>query len=1099
MRIVHISDAHYNYENSSAFIHNIVDPLVKDLLIFHNENPIDVICFTGDLLDKGGFKNPKKSYEMFEKVFIQRLLNELKLPTERFLMIPGNHDIERGRVHKIIEKQLQETLIDPESIRVNMTEPEFLNLDRYGTYKEFQDNYYKFHKNYNPNKYGYSIKLEINGNLVGIAGLNSAWRSYDDNDRKRLILGSKQLGYILNDFQGEAFDIKIALMHHPYDHLIECDKDDIEGTMTREFDLLLTGHVHKSNSHFYQDNLGHGTIRSIASSNWEINVTSDSISHCNGYTIIDFNGNLGKAILHNRRYSFNKLSYIPNIDISQNEDGTSVFELPTNEGRKRWRRQSEIIDKIKSNYLPILDEKLLNYNTDTKAPKHLESLFVLPKIVVNQQKGLVEREQGVKKEEVLDFEQIVSTKEHLFLIGDKESGKSTLLYRILQYVTKSAIENKRIPIYIDLKKVDQSTYFTNEIASFLGENKDDIEEIFANNDILLLLDNVTFSKHQEKFLNKLMEEIQRFPNLIVVATSENQADGEIPIEYLTQPLFTISKIARIHHFQSNQIRTLMRKWFNLSETEHLNDKFENIVQTFHSLNIPTTPMAVSMFLWILEKQEEYKPKNNAAMLENFIEKLLNKHYKIEVRSDEFDFYNQNSLLTHIAKNMFEKGQINYRLDNLDLKNIIKKHFEEVGWRPKNIGRKAYYDWIPDYFIASGLLIEEQEKEETFIKFRLNSFFQFFLMQNIDIDDNFKNLVFHEDHYLEFLSEIDYYTALYRDKTDALKRIVTLMNENFSKIIQVDSLNQLKTDRLDEIFTIQETPFVDQFKSDEEIDEFINITKRTEEKDDDLNDLLLEDSNSLTQVHIENKEPQKEYHKMKILERSWVLAARVLKNSEESKESDYKKEAYSDVLEKSLAFMGLYHMYLRKFLNDINNGDEHKLKELENSSLPKEFFEAMLTFLPAVHQMALFQNLGTSKLEDIFKEHLDSIIEDDDISLIHKFTALFMYTDIHPVHEKDYLYKMIPSKVKNIVKDFTFSKLHYYESKLDTGENSFYPELLKRFIHMDQSNRYHPQRQAKKEETKHEINKKQLLEKVKNKRSGKKKSKSGKSKRKQPSF
>ncbi|MFP3471348.1 hypothetical protein R0J90_15010, partial [Micrococcus sp. SIMBA_144] len=52
--------------------------------------------------------------------------------------------------------------------------------------------------------------------------------------------------------------------------------------------------------------------------------------------------------------------------------------------------------------------------------------------------------------------------------------------------------------------------------------------------------------------------------------------------------------------------------------------------------------------------------------------------------------------------------------------------------------------------------------------------------------------------------------------------------------------------------------------------------------------------------------------------------------------------------------------------------------------------------------------------------------------------------------------------------------------------SIYPELMKQVLYMDQSKKYHPQRQVNSEGTKQEIKKRQLLENAKNKKSTNKK-------------
>jgi predicted MPP superfamily phosphohydrolase len=1069
LRIVHLSDTHFDPKKISSFQNNIVEPLIRDLKMHHQETPIDLICFTGDLVDKGGNGEIKLALENFKECFIKRIANELQLPIERFPIIPGNHEVEKSKVHNILDKTLVDILKDDLSIDETMINPTELNLERLEGYFSFQKEYFSHVKEIEYNPYGYALKLNIRGKLVGIAGINSSWRCSGSNDRSNLVIGRRQIEPIIEYLKDDDYHIKIAMLHHPYDYLVESDKDRIESILTREFDLILSGHIHRSNSHMYQNSLGEGTIYSGAPSNWVDNIYHDEINHCNGYTIIDFDVNGGQAILTNRRYSKNRLKYVPNADISQNvNEGTSVFRLPSNEARQNWERQADAISKIKSNHLPALNEKLLVYNTDTVAPKDLETIFVLPNIEIKKVKEEDKDLLNEEKKEYLNLETISLSNENLFLIGSKESGKTTILYRLLQYVTKNSFELKTIPVYIDLNKSELNTHVETEISLFLGVNRQNVNEILSSNRVLLLLDNVTFNKRQENFLNRVTKLLEINKNIVAIATAE-QTGEEVPLGFFAQSFFKACTLASIKNFQSEQIRSLIKKWFSKDEDKSLREKLEGIVESFHSLNIPTTPLAVSLFLWILEKQEEYIPKNNALMLENFIEKLLRKHSVVEVKSEDFHYWNQIKLLIHIALKMFEEGNTNYRLRVFDLKSTIVNHFKEVGWTPAPLNKKPYYDWIPDYFLSVGLFILEEAENDTYIKFRLNCFFQFFLMQNIDNDESkFRELVFHEEHYLEFFSEIDYYTALHRDKTDALKRVVTLMDESFKSDPLIKKVTEyLNEHSIDEVFRNQKS-HIKKFKSEQEMEKFIQEIKKTEEEENQINDLKLDNGNDLNNSQIPTKDSQSTYSPMKILEQSWLLAAMVLKNSEDSKDSLYKEEAYRLIFKHSLTFMCLYQILMNKQIE----------KEPEQN---KTVFEFLARFLQPIHQTVLFNYMGTSKLGPIFKKILDEMLENKikDVGLVEKFTALFMYTDLHPEDEEKYLKRVIPSMVKGIVRDFIFMKLSQYESK-NLDDNSFYPELLKVFIHSDVSNRNKPLKQRNQGLTKRRIDRKRLIERSKKK-------------------
>lgn len=94
LRILHFSDLHL-MKNSQAmdtllmYFNQSMDEIQKD-------DGIDLVIFTGDLIDKGGasFGDINAAFKKFEEVVIIPILEKLKLPKERFVFTPGNHDTE---------------------------------------------------------------------------------------------------------------------------------------------------------------------------------------------------------------------------------------------------------------------------------------------------------------------------------------------------------------------------------------------------------------------------------------------------------------------------------------------------------------------------------------------------------------------------------------------------------------------------------------------------------------------------------------------------------------------------------------------------------------------------------------------------------------------------------------------------------------------------------------------------------------------------------------------------------------------------------------------------------------------------------------------
>ena len=80
----------------------------------------------------------------------------------------------------------------------------------------------------------------------------------------------------------------------------------------------------------------------------------------------------------------------------------------------------------------------------------------------------------------------------------------------------------------------------------------------------------------------------------------------------------------LKQFKAKQIKTLIQKWFPNSPQYETPKKMNTLINAFMSLNLPRTPFAVSMFLWIIERQQTYRPQNNATLIEKFIEEILDK-------------------------------------------------------------------------------------------------------------------------------------------------------------------------------------------------------------------------------------------------------------------------------------------------------------------------------------------------------------------------------------------------------------------------------------------------------------------------------------------
>ena len=167
----------------------------------------------------------------------------------------------------------------------------------------------------------------------------------------------------------------------------------------------------------------------------------------------------------------------------------------------------------------------------------------------------------------------------------------------------------------------------------------------------------------------------------------------------------------------------------------------------------------------------------------------------------------------------------------------------------------------------------------------------------------------------------------------------------------------------------------------------------------------------------------------------ILALRVLKNSEEvfdKDEPNFKLDAYTKSLKNSISFAILHKAIFELYL--LNKDKLPKLKAQEIIMMDR--------FLPLLHQLLLFDNIGTQKLSSVIRE---KIINDKtaDISEFEKFLSVFLYSDIRGREYDKIILEFIKNVKKHFIEDMSFFKLvtyYFYRSK-DDEMDLFYLNLI----------------------------------------------------------
>lgn len=248
MRIVQLSDIHLSNDNIEDLKNYYIEALIKDLKTFHALTPIDIIIFTGDLVDKGGDSLGDNPYQQFRDEVIRPLSDSFGLSSDKIFMVPGNHDVNRNNVDEDNEFRLRSIMTaDLANKELNDMKVQFTRANnRIKKFKEFEKN---FHDNTPHYQYSNNESLVIvnsDGSEIGLALINDSWRCSSILKPEEHFIGYNQLFNAKRFFLANNTSVNIAVFHHPLNAINQTEKDEIENVLkSQEFDIALFGHSHR--------------------------------------------------------------------------------------------------------------------------------------------------------------------------------------------------------------------------------------------------------------------------------------------------------------------------------------------------------------------------------------------------------------------------------------------------------------------------------------------------------------------------------------------------------------------------------------------------------------------------------------------------------------------------------------------------------------------------------------------------------------------------------------------------------------------------------------------------------------------------------------
>jgi tetratricopeptide (TPR) repeat protein/calcineurin-like phosphoesterase family protein len=201
----------------------------------------DFIFITGDIANGG----KGEEYEKFKENFYRPLLAKLGEDWKgNIYLVPGNHDVDRDQAKAVRKHGVLEDI-------KNFLDPNEEGLaernDLLKRFNAFQDaDLPKTLMGWLAKEEGiYYEKIKVNGIIVGILGINTAWLS-TNGDKENMTPGSSMVKAGLAKIADSH--LKIVLGHHPTDWFLKRDREAIQSMFGKNKVIYLHGHNHEIES-----------------------------------------------------------------------------------------------------------------------------------------------------------------------------------------------------------------------------------------------------------------------------------------------------------------------------------------------------------------------------------------------------------------------------------------------------------------------------------------------------------------------------------------------------------------------------------------------------------------------------------------------------------------------------------------------------------------------------------------------------------------------------------------------------------------------------------------------------------------------------------
>lgn len=735
---LHISDIHFNpkkeWRDSDARL-GLLSHL-RNIFARNESLRPDFIFCTGDIAYGETTSAPLFDQYHQARTFFDDLLgvcgrNGASTPKNRLFVVPGNHDVNRGRINTDAQKTLTEwagksrTHVEAINQRYNDRTTEFTDAIKR------LDEYTKFVKDYLPHQHDvdgrqhYTSIEDVDGIKVGIAGFNSAWTcSGSEDDRNIWLAGHWQFNTAQRALKD--VDISIGLMHHPVDWLNSADRDIATRRITSDFDFWLHGHSHSAwvtpvQSHII---VAAGAVGAESSDEFGINLTC-----------LDLAASKGVVHLHNKKAGSNGWTIAP-VEIHA-PIGQWEFDLPARvdaklRGNKSIKQEKTIVDRYLTKKL---DDALRSFSSQPK-------VWVDP--ILCHRSEIAQDAKSEPKVNLLDF---IENPKSTLIQAPPQYGLTCLSYYLAREAWRS--NNSALWLCLDSKDLKPHTASINKAVAeeleIIGCTDQDIK--------CVILD--SWSSHEKDALKLLKDLCNRFKNVPIICMQ--QTDGGIFDQFDASSLDRQFEVLYLWALPRVDIRKIVAAYNEVKQVGDEDAVTSRLVSDLEALNLHRTPLNCLTLLKVSEVDFDESPVNRSEMIKRVLFLLFNAD-DIPTYKSRPDLKDCEYVLGYFCEILIREDIYLFARDRFLLE--IQRCCEQ-----RLIDLETHI--VFDVLFANNILI----KRGNFFCFKFSYWIYYFAAQRMHHNQEFSSFILEQMRYAKYPEIIEFYTGIDRSREDALEILI----------------------------------------------------------------------------------------------------------------------------------------------------------------------------------------------------------------------------------------------------------------------------------------------------------------------------------------